>query len=70
MTKVKLYKLLESKGINSCEVRLPGCTNNIYLTPAHRHKRLWYKHQPELLWQPSQVIIACQNCHQRIEYDR
>ena len=37
------------------------------LQPMHRHKRLWYKNQPELLSNSSQVIKACQSCHQFLE---
>jgi len=58
---------LEKLNITSCEIRLKGCTNNLFLTPAHRHKRLAYKKKPSMLWNINQVVIACQNCHHYIE---
>ena len=70
MTKKKLYQILEEAGIKTCEVKLDGCTNNLFLTPAHRHKRLYYKNRPKLLWDISQVVIACTHCHNRIEHDK
>lgn len=66
----KLKDVFQEKGIMSCELRLRGCTGNLFLTPAHRHKRIWYKGNPELLWDYSQVILSCLNCHNVIEYNR
>ena len=67
---LKLLAKLEELNITTCEVRLPGCTNYMYLTPAHRHKRIYYKNRPELLWDIHQVIVACQSCHAKIEHDK
>jgi hypothetical protein len=66
-TKDDLMEKMLDNDIHSCELRLLGCTGALYLTPAHRHKRLWYKKRPELLWDFNQVIMACVNCHQKIE---
>jgi hypothetical protein len=52
-----------------CELRLNGCLVNWLLQYAHRHKRSWYKGDAELLSDINQVIVACQNCHEKIEHD-
>jgi hypothetical protein len=56
-------------GIQSCELRLPGCTGSIFLTFAHRKKRRFYT-EPEQLYDRSQWRLACVNCHEQIEYDK
>jgi len=66
----RLKRELEELNITSCEVRLVGCLNNSFLTPAHRHKRIEYKKRPEMLWNINQVIVACQNCHKTIESNK
>lgn len=53
-----------------CEVQLDGCMNNWPLTWAHRHKRSWYKGDPDLLADLNQVVVACQPCHDKIEHDK
>ncbi len=53
----------------SCEIKLPGCMKTFALSFAHRHKRLWYRSQPELLSEISQVVLACAYCHDKIERD-
>jgi len=55
--------------IDYCEVRLDAeCLKRIYLTNAHRHKRSWYKGDVELLSDRKQVVIACVNCHNTMEF--
>lgn len=52
----ELKKLFEMEGVRSCELKLPGCTGNMFLTFAHRHKRNWYKDKPDsMLWKRVQV---------------
>ena len=65
-----LKKLYLAKGITRCELRFDGCWGNNGLSWAHRHKRIFYKSQPELLEDFNQTILACVYCHQKIEYDR
>lgn len=36
---------------------------------AHRHKRMWYRGDPELLWDYNQVVRACANAHAMMEAD-
>ena len=66
----KLKEIYEDKGITNCEVRLNGCWINNGLSFHHRHKRIWYYSQPELLGEFNQTILVCPVCHQRIENDR
>jgi hypothetical protein len=62
-----LMEVMIDNEIHSCELQYEGCSHSLYLTPAHRHKRLWYKKRPELLWTFNQVIMACAGCHSKIE---
>ena len=67
----ELEKLRREHGIETCELRLPGCLKRMYVAPAHRHKRNWYKEGKfehiELLWDYKQVIWACVGCHTNYE---
>ena len=53
-----------------CELNLSGCTRNLYLTIAHRHKRAWYKSDPQKLSDRKQWVIACSPCHNTIEHNK
>lgn len=66
----KLKELFENTDKRSCEIRLDGCMGTFGLSFAHRHKRIWYRRQPELLSDYSQVVLACAYCHNRIEQDK
>ena len=61
----KLKVKFAEMGIDRCE----RCKSVFMLTPAHLHKRLWYKKYPELLWDYKQVICLCTPCHMLIEGD-
>lgn len=52
-----------------CEVQLSGCLGNMYLTPAHRHKRSYYKTAEELA-DPKHIIVMCVKCHDFLEHKR
>ena len=64
-----LDKLYAGKDIRRCELGFENCTGGMFLGFAHRHKRYWYYQKVELLSSFNQTIIACTNCHQRIESD-
>lgn len=66
----KLKAMYRDKDISTCEIRFGGCMNNMFLGFAHRHKRRWYKHDPELLHDFNQTVLACAACHEKIEYDK
>lgn len=53
----------EAKGITSCELGLPGCMRDNFLTFAHAKKRRKLE-DGEL----KVVALLCQNCHNEIEY--
>jgi hypothetical protein len=55
---------------NQCEMRLEGCTVSWPLQFAHRHKRSWYKGDVAKLSDIKQVVVACQNCHEKTEFNR
>jgi len=63
----KIDKIFIQKDIFFCEARLENCTGGMGLTRAHRHKRIWYRSQPEKLHDFKQVILCCLSCHQKIE---
>lgn len=67
-----LKRMFEAKNITSCEIMFEGCTGQLFLTNAHKHKREWYrpKAKQEKLYAFNEVIKACQHCHQIIEDDR
>lgn len=65
-----LREIFLDKDILSCELMLDGCLGTAFTAFAHRHKRVWYKRKPELLVDFNQVILACQNCHDKIEHNK
>jgi hypothetical protein len=66
----KIIQMFIEKGITRCELMLDGCLGDFALAPAHRHKRGWYYERPELLGDFFEVVLACVNCHDKIEFDK
>lgn len=69
----KLKIEFEEKGITSCEIGLPGCKRDNFLSFAHRHKRIFYysEEKKKLLGDFSSVILCCTYpCHDTIEKDK
>jgi len=65
-----LKKLFLNEDTITCEVRFKDCWVHA-VQFAHRNKRRWYYDKPdELLWAKNQVILACPNCHNRLEADK
>ena len=64
MTWKQLKKEFEEDGITYCEI----CGSCFILTPMHRMKRRYYT--KDTLWLRKEVILACVECHQKLEYDR
>lgn len=59
------------KGIDFCELGLTVCIQRMLpLQNVHRHKRMWYRNQPEKLSDFKQVVRGCTACHNRIENDK
>lgn len=54
------------KGITLCELRFPGCWIGNALGFAHRYKR----NDPRCEHTFKGTLLLCNNCHERIEYDR
>lgn len=69
LARKRLKKLFLSYGIVTCELQLEGCIHDNFLSFAHRRKRVEYYSEPEKLFDPNEVVLACQNCHQKIEVD-
>lgn len=65
----KINKMFQNKGIDYCEVDYPHDCNPMWLTFAHRHKRVFYRGNSELLSDYNQVIMACINVHAIMEKD-
>src|SRR3990167_3553810 len=68
--RAKIAEIAEERGLNYCELGLSGCLHTVFLAPAHRHKRGWYKGNAELLADPYEWISACVNCHSVIEANK
>jgi|TARA_R100000501_G_C2569793_1_gene77092 hypothetical protein len=66
----KLKLIYEDKGITSCEIKLVGCWRNNGLSFAHRKKRIEYYSCPEKLGEFNETLLACCNCHDKIENDK
>lgn len=60
-----LKKKFLDLGITRCEI----CGSNFGLTYMHRQKKRYYNTVEEMS-DLNQVILACLNCHQSLEYDR
>lgn len=65
----KIAEIAEEKGLSFCEINLEGCLGRMYLAPAHKHKRSWYKGNVELLADFNQWVCACVSCHNLIEHN-
>ena len=65
----KIAEIAEEKELERCEINLEGCTKTWPLAPAHRHKRAYYKGDAEKLADEKQWVVACQNCHDLIEFN-
>lgn len=65
-----LQDLFQDKEIYSCEMRLDGCFGVWTTAFSHRHKRWFYGGDVKKLSDFKQVVLACQNCHTKTEYDR
>lgn len=65
-----LKQLFLDKGIDYCEIGLPRCVKTWTLANVHRHKRMWYKSNLELLYDFKQVVRGCTPCHETIENDK
>ena len=66
----RIADIAEEKGLDYCEIRFEGCMGRIFLAPAHRNKRAWYKGDIELLSDYNQWVSACTPCHDKIEHDK
>lgn len=57
-------------GIEECEIGIPGkCWRNNALGFVHKHKRIWYRACPELLYAMSETLLGCTPCHQALEFN-
>jgi hypothetical protein len=59
----------QEEGIEHCELKLEGCMD-WPLQIVHRHKRVYYRDKPELLYAREETALGCQSCHDKIEDDR
>ena len=66
----RIAEIAEERGLNYCELKLTGCLGRMYLAPAHRHKRAWYKGDVNKLSDYRQWISACQLCHNVMEHNK
>jgi len=62
--------MFAEKGIFGCEVGFQGCTKTLMPTFAHRHKRRWYLNKGESINSFGQIILACMNCHDKMEKNK
>ena len=66
----RIAEIAEEKGINYCEIKLEGCLGRMYLAPAHKHKRAWYKGDVDKLSDYNEWVCACVYCHHAIEWNQ
>jgi hypothetical protein len=73
----KILKIIyEEKGIERCELgQLPelgftDCLRNWALGFAHKKKRIEYYKCPDQLSSFNETILACVNCHNKIENNK
>ena len=60
----------EAMGLERCEIQSPGCMVTFGVAPAHKHKRIWYHGDTNLLARYDEWVVACQFCHDKIEISR
>jgi len=66
----KLKVEFEEKEITRCELGLPGCKRDNFLSFAHRHKRVWYDEHKGMLGKFEQCLLLCTfPCHDTLEKD-
>ena len=58
----ELKQEFEDMGVTTCELKLPDCFKNNFLSFAHTVKR---RDVEDL----KRVALACQNCHHKVEYE-
>lgn len=67
----KIAQMWIENGIDYCELGLTVCIQRMLpLQNVHRHKRMWYRNQPEKLFDWKQVVRGCTACHNKIEHDK
>ena len=67
----KLKQLWIEKDIRYCEYPTSHlCTQGMGLQNAHKHKRVWYRNKPGLLFDYGQVVRVCQRAHDLMETNR
>lgn len=66
----ELKKKYEEAGITRCEY--PFCNTDMFLTFAHRHKRVHYRkpENAEKLADINETLLLCQKHHDEIEVSR
>lgn len=63
-----LAAMWHEKSIYYCEVHRERCVGTMFgLQNLHRHPRIWYRSNPELLYAFEQVIRGCQMCHDEVD---
>lgn len=64
----QLKLFFENATIMECELKYENCTKDDFLTWAHSLKRRYIDRNSGRGDQLLECILACQNCHQRIEF--
>lgn len=64
----KHYKIGKQKLFEAGKTGCENCAGTWWLTIAHRHKRIWYLKQPELLSDYKQIMTLCAfPCHDYLD---
>lgn len=66
----KIALICEEENLTTCEICLPGCMGTFGVAPAHKHKRVYYNGDIDMLSDINEWVVACQYCHTIIEDDK
>lgn len=69
LARKRIAEIAEEKGLDRCELGLPGCLEYYTLAPAHRHRREWYRADVDKLSDYNEFLCLCQKCHEKIDAD-
>ena len=65
-----IAEISEEKNLNYCEIGFEDCLRNMFLAPAHREKRAFYRGDVDELSRYENWVSSCVSCHKKIEFNK